>query len=92
MKMRVELARLMLHHFAWKKQVRRRANMEACMTKLYISEAFVANSLDAMQIHGGYGYTCDSGVERQMRDAIATRIASGTSDVQKNIIAEWLRL
>ncbi|MBA4386556.1 MAG: acyl-CoA dehydrogenase [Verrucomicrobia bacterium] len=92
MKMRVELARMMLHNFAWKKQTRRRANLEASMTKLYISESFVQNTLDAMQLHGGYGYTCDSGVERQLRDAVATRIASGTSDVQKNIIAEWLRL
>jgi alkylation response protein AidB-like acyl-CoA dehydrogenase len=62
------------------------------MAKLYVSEALVQNALDALQIHGAYGYTTGSGVERQLRDAVATRVASGTSDIQKNIIAEWLRL
>lgn len=92
MKMRLEAARHLLYAFAWKKQTRRRANMEASMAKLYVSEALVQNALDALQIHGAYGYTTESGVERQLRDAVATRVASGTSDIQKNIIAEWLRL
>ena len=92
MKMRLEAARHLLYAFAWKKQVRRRANMEASMAKLGLSEALVQNALDALQIHGARGYTTGSGVERQLRDALATRIAAGTSDIQKNIIAEWLRL
>lgn len=92
MKMRLETARHLIYAFAWKKQVRRRANMEASMAKLYVSEALVQNALDALQIHGAYGYTAGSGVEGQLRDALATRIASGTSDIQKNIIAESLRL
>ena len=92
MKMRAELARLMLYNFASTKQTKRRANQEAVMTKLYASEAILQNSLDAMQIHGGYGYTLDAGYEKEVRDALGLRIASGTSDIQRNIIAKWLKL
>ena len=92
MKVRTEAARLLLYNFAWKKQTTRRANMEASIAKLFVSEAFAKNSLDALQIHAAYGYTVNSGVERELRDAIGTTIASGTSDIQRNIIAKWLKL
>ena len=92
MKMRAELARLMLYKFVSTKQTTRRANMEAVMTKLYASEAILQNSMDAMQIHGGYGYTVDAGYEKEVRDALGLRVASGTSDIQRNIIAKWLKL
>ena len=92
MRVRVESARWMLYGFAWKKQVKRRANLEASMAKLFISEAAVANALDALTLHGAYGYTQASGIEREVRDMLATPIASGTSDIQRNIIAKWLRL
>jgi len=92
MKVRTELARLILYKFLWKKQISRRANMEASMAKLFISEAAVQNALDALQVHGAYGYTCESGIERMLRDTLGTRIASGTSDIQRSIIAKWLRL
>ncbi|MBC8229639.1 acyl-CoA dehydrogenase family protein [bacterium] len=92
MKVRTEAARLMLYNFVWKKQTRRRAHLEASMSKLFISEAFLLNSLDALQIHGAYGYTCEANLERELRDAVGLRIASGTSDIQRNIIARWLGL
>ncbi|MFC1460890.1 acyl-CoA dehydrogenase family protein [Verrucomicrobiota bacterium] len=92
MKVRTEAARLMLYNFVSKKETRRRANIEASMAKLFISEAFVQNALDAVQIHGAYGYTAESGIERELRDAVGTKIASGTSDIQRNIIAKWLKL
>ncbi len=92
MKMRADLARLQLYQFAFIKDTRRRANMEAVMTKWYLSESYLQNSMDAMQLHGGFGYSTDAGIEREVRDALGLRIASGTSDIQKNIIAKWLKL
>jgi alkylation response protein AidB-like acyl-CoA dehydrogenase len=92
MHMRLELSRLMLYRFAWEKQTKRRANIHASMAKLYIAEAFTQNSLDAMQLHGAYGYTLESDREKELRDSLAVRIASGTSDIQKNIIGKWLGL
>ncbi|MGD2061929.1 MAG: acyl-CoA dehydrogenase family protein, partial [Acidimicrobiia bacterium] len=56
------------------------------------SEAWVASSLDAIQLMGGYGYMTESEVERDLRDSIAGRIYSGTSDIQRNIIARGLGL
>jgi alkylation response protein AidB-like acyl-CoA dehydrogenase len=66
--------------------------MESAMVKLYLSECFVQSSLDALQIHGGYGYMSELEVEREVRDAVGSRIYSGTSEVQRNIIAADLGL
>ena len=87
MRVRLETARLLLYKVAWMKQNRREVSAEAAMAKLYLSEAWVQSSLDAIQIHGGYGYTIEFEVERELRDAISSRIYSGTSEIQKNIIA-----
>lgn len=90
MKMRLETARAYLYKVAWLKSNRRMAVMEAAMAKLYISEAWVQTCLDAMQIHGGHGYLTESGLERQLRDALGSRIYSGTSEIQKTIISQFL--
>jgi alkylation response protein AidB-like acyl-CoA dehydrogenase len=58
------------------------------MVKLYTSEARVKNSLDSLYIFGGYGYMKESLVEKQLRDSIAAKIYSGTSEIQKKIISE----
>ena len=50
------------------------------------------SSVDALQIHGGYGYMSEYELERDVRDAMASRIYSGTSDIQRNIIAAYLGL
>jgi len=92
MKVRLEVARLVLYNFACKKQTARHAHLEASIAKLVISESIVQNALDAVQIYGARGYTCELGMERELRDAIGTRIASGTSDIQRNIIAKYLHL
>ncbi|MEM1032234.1 MAG: acyl-CoA dehydrogenase family protein [Myxococcota bacterium] len=92
MKVRIELGELMLHKAAWLKQQGKRAPLEAAIAKLHVSEAFVASSLDAIQIHGGNGYMRDYGVERDLRDAVGTKIYSGTSEIQRNMIASWLGL
>ncbi|MFN8441279.1 MAG: acyl-CoA dehydrogenase family protein [Caldilineaceae bacterium] len=90
MKVRLETARLLLYKTAWLKKEGKSAQMEAAMAKLYLSEAFVQSSLDAIRIHGGYGYTTEFEVECNLRDAVGGTLYSGTSDIQRNIIARYL--
>ncbi|MEZ4513832.1 MAG: acyl-CoA dehydrogenase family protein [Chloroflexota bacterium] len=92
MKVRLETARLLLYKTAWLKKAGKPAHMEAAMAKLYLSEVFVESSLDAIRIHGGYGYTTEFEVERDLRDAIGGTLYSGTSDIQRNIIAQFMGL
>ncbi|MFO7537141.1 MAG: acyl-CoA dehydrogenase family protein, partial [Chloroflexota bacterium] len=92
MKVRLETARLLLYKVAWLKKQGKAASMEAAMAKLYLSEAFVQSGLDAVATLGGYGYMTEFEVERDLRDAIGGTIYSGTSDIQRNIIAQLLGL
>lgn len=92
MKVRYETSRLILYKVAWAKEKGIDATQDAAMAKLYISEAAVQNSLDAIQIHGGMGYTHDLGIERMLRDSVGGRIYSGTNEIQKNIIAHTMGL
>ncbi|HUG80624.1 MAG TPA: acyl-CoA dehydrogenase family protein [Bryobacterales bacterium] len=62
------------------------------MVKLHISEAWVKTCEDTIQIHGGYGYMTESEIERELRDAIGSRIYSGTSEIQRNLVAALLGL
>ena len=66
--------------------------LEAAMTKLYISDCWVKCCEDAIQIHGGYGYMTEYEIERELRDAIGSRLYSGTSEIQRNLIASMLGL
>jgi alkylation response protein AidB-like acyl-CoA dehydrogenase len=92
MKVRVELSRLILYKAAWMKATGKRAPIESAIAKLYISESYVQNCLEAIQIHGGYGYSTELDFERHLRDSVAGKIYSGTSEIQKNIIAQFLGL
>jgi hypothetical protein len=92
MKIRLETARMLLYKVAWLKKMNKPALMEAAMAKLYLSESFVASGLDAIRTFGGYGYTTEFEVERNLRDAIGGTLYSGTSDIQRNIIARLLGL
>lgn len=92
MKVRMETARLILYKVAWTKKAQGSAPMDAAIAKLYMSESWVKSCLDAIQIHGGYGYTTEFEVERDLRDAIGGTLYSGTSEIQKNIIARYLGL
>jgi alkylation response protein AidB-like acyl-CoA dehydrogenase len=92
MKVRIEISSLILYKVASMKAQGKRAPLESAIAKLFISESYVASSLDAIQIHGGYGYMREFGVERDLRDSIAGKIYSGTSEIQRNIIANWLGL
>lgn len=92
MKLRLETARLLLYNVAWRKQTDQPAMMEAALLKLHLSESFVASGLDAIRIHGGNGYMTDVEVERDLRDAIGGTLYAGTSDIQRNIVAQLLGL
>ena len=92
MKVRVEAARLLIYHAASKLDKTRGVSLDASISKLFVSEALVETARDAVQIFGGFGYTTEYEVERALRDAMGATIYSGTSEVQRNIIAAWLGL
>jgi hypothetical protein len=92
MKVRLETARLILYNVAWLKAMGKPAALEAAIAKLYLSECFVQSSQDAIRIHGGYGYATDLEIERDLRDSVGGTLYSGTSDIQRVIIAGWLGL
>jgi alkylation response protein AidB-like acyl-CoA dehydrogenase len=92
MKVRLETARLLLYRAAWSQKEGGMPPMEAAMAKLYISEVAVQSALDAIQLHGGYGYMKEYPVERDLRDAVGSRLYSGTSEIQRLIIARSLGL
>jgi len=92
MKVRLEAARLLLYRAGWLRLQGKDATEDVAMAKLYVSECFVRSSLDAVHIHGGYGYTTEFELERDLRDAVGSRIYSGTSEIQKELIARALGL
>ncbi len=87
MKLRCELARLLVYHSTALKAAGKRAPLEAAMTKLFVSESFLQNSLDLLRVRGGSGFTREGGVEQFVRDALGGVLFSGTNDIQRNIIA-----
>ncbi len=92
MKLRLETARLLLYRLAWLMDHDLPTGLDSALVKLHLSESLVASSLDALQIHGGYGYMEEYGLGSDVRDALATRIYSGTSDIQRNLAARHLGL
>ncbi len=92
MKVRLETARPLVYRIGWLKDQNRPAVQEAAIAKLYVSDCFVKSSLDAIQVFGGYGYMTEQEVERDLRDAVGSTIYSGTSEIQRNIVAGLLGL
>ncbi len=92
MKLRLDTSRPLVYRIGRLKELRRSAVMEASIAKLYVSECLVKSSLDAMQVYGGYGYMVDQEIERDLRDALGSTIYSGTTEIQRNIIARSLGL
>jgi alkylation response protein AidB-like acyl-CoA dehydrogenase len=92
MKMRVDQAQAALYRTAWLQTRGRNVYLEAALAKLTISENWVRCAEDAIQIHGGYGYMVESEVERELRDALGSRLYSGTSEIQRVLIASLLGL
>lgn len=91
-KVRLEAARLLVYRAAWRLEHARTPSLDAAMAKLFTSEAHLAGAIDAVRIHGGKGLEIECDIERTLRDAMASTIYSGTSDIQRNIIARWLGL
>jgi L-prolyl-PCP dehydrogenase len=90
MKLRYETARLLIYKVGWLMQSNKSADMDAAMAKLYVSESFVKSCLDAIQIHGARGFLTEFELEREMRDSVGSTLYSGTSEIQRNIIARGL--
>ena len=87
MKLRLETCRLLTYKAAWLKSQRKMNGLESALAKWHTSEAYVQNCRDAIQIFGGYGYMAEYDLERELRDAIAGTIYSGTTEIQKNLVA-----
>lgn len=83
----IEAARLLVHRAAWLKDQHLDYNTASAMAKLYAAETAMKTTVEAVQVHGGYGYVKEYHVERLMRDAKITQIYEGTSEIQKLVIS-----
>ncbi len=92
MKVQLEAARLLTYKAASRLEKSRTVGLDAAIAKLFVSESLVKAALGTVQIFGGYGYMTEYEVERMLRDAVGSTIYSGTSEIQRNMIARWLGL
>jgi alkylation response protein AidB-like acyl-CoA dehydrogenase len=83
-------ARQLVRYAAQRVDLGQRSDMEAGMAKLFASEVGLQIAIDAMRIHGGYGYSTEFDVERYFRDAPLMIVGEGTNEIQKNVIARQL--
>lgn len=90
MKVQLEAARLLLYQLAWLKDQGKRTTLESAIVKLFLSQAFVDSSVSAFETFGAQAYINGTAQERNLRDSLASRIYSGTSDIQRVIIARLL--
>ncbi len=86
----IDAARLLMYRAAWLKDQKRKVTKESSMAKLFASEMSVNVCEEAIQIHGGYGYTKDYPPEKYWRDSKLCTIGEGTSEIQRLIIAREL--
>lgn len=86
----IEAARLLVHKAAWLKDQGEDYSQASAIAKLYASQVAMDVTVDAVQIHGGYGYVKEYHVERLMRDAKITQIYEGTSEIQKIVISRGI--
>jgi len=83
----IEAARLLVYKAAWLKDQGKDYSLASSMAKLFASRVAMETTVEAVQVHGGYGYVKEYHVERLMRDAKITQIYEGTSEVQKIVIS-----
>ena len=86
----IEAARMLVHKAAWLKDNGKDYTVAGAMAKVFASEVAMKTTIEAVQIHGGYGYVKEYHVERLMRDAKITQIYEGTSEVQRIVISRGL--
>lgn len=87
---KLEAARQLTLHAARRYDSGERADLEAGMAKLFASETAMEVALDAIRVHGGYGYSTEFDVERYFRDAPLMIVGEGTNEIQRNVIARQL--
>ena len=92
MRVRLDVCRPLVYRIGYLKEHGKNATLEASIAKLHVSESLVQTMQDAVQIFGGYGYMTEQEVERDLRDAVGSTLYSGTSEIQRNIIARGLGL
>ncbi|MFI6864493.1 acyl-CoA dehydrogenase family protein [Streptomyces sp. NPDC050421] len=92
MKLRLESGRLLLHRACWEMDRGGRSVLPVALSKLQVSEAAVASALDAVQLFGGRGYLTETGVEAALRDAVPATVFSGSSEIQRRLVAAELGL
>jgi clorobiocin biosynthesis protein CloN3 len=98
MRQRMESGRWLLYRACWLLDESRwrpetdGVGTAAALAKIAVSEAAVANGLDAVQVFGGSGYLAETGIEEQLRDAVPSRIFSGTTEIQREIIVRDMGL
>ncbi len=92
MKIQLEAARLLTYKSAWNLERSRRVSLDAAISKTFVSESLVRSALDTIQVFGGYGFLAEYEIERTLRDSVGSTLYSGTSEIQRNIIAGWLGL
>jgi alkylation response protein AidB-like acyl-CoA dehydrogenase len=92
MKLRLEVGRLLLYRAGQLHRAGKRCEEAVALSKLWISEAALQSGLDAVHVFGGSGVVTDTGVDALMRDAVPARIFSGSSEMQKAVIARMMGL
>jgi alkylation response protein AidB-like acyl-CoA dehydrogenase len=92
MKVALEASRLLLYYAGWLHGQGKNTIMESAIAKLFVSENHVRSALNALQLFGGYGYMKEYPIEREVRDALSGTLYSGTSEMQRKIIARCLHL
>lgn len=92
MKVAIEAGRFLIYYVGWLHGQGKGTVMESAIAKLFVSEAHKQAALDAVQIFGGYGYMKGNPPERELRDALSGTLYSGTSEMQRKIIARCLGL
>jgi len=92
MRVRLDTCRPLVYRIGFLKDHGADATTESAIAKLYVSDCFVKSCLDAVQIFGGYGYMTEFQLERDLRDSVSSTIYSGTTEIQRNIIAKGLGL
>ena len=92
MRIKIEMSRLMLYKIACLKDKKRNAYVETSIFKVFVSESYIQVCRDALQTYGAYGYTKEYGIERELRDAIACSIYSGTNEILRNTIYDMSKI
>ena len=87
MSTQIEAARLLVHKAARLKDLGEDYSTASSMAKLFASEVAMKHTVEAVQVHGGYGFVKEYHVERLMRDAKITQIYEGTSEIQRMVIS-----